>query len=95
MQKIRITERRTRSKGGTAVISFRVKRSTKRKLERLPESERRVIFEALSESLEEIERAKEAARTIDRLMEIMKKRVKPSKKGFAEQSVKEDRYENH
>lgn len=75
----------------SVVISVRVKKETKTKLEREGIDVEKSIKDFLTRRASQIELRK----TIDRLTHIIEKKVKPSKKGFSVKSIREDRNVAH
>jgi len=75
----------------TEVISIRVKADVRRALLKRGVNIPKHVKECL-ERLADEEGSKEA---MIRMKEIVEKKVKPSRKGFAVSSVREDRNENH
>ncbi|MGD0729217.1 MAG: VapB-type antitoxin [Candidatus Micrarchaeaceae archaeon] len=69
------------------VISFRITKDMKSKLEREGINVEKTVKEFLAQKASQIELKK----TIDKLTHIVEKRVKPSKKGFAVKSIRADR----
>ena len=75
----------------SVVISVRVKKDTKTKLEREGINVEKSIKDFLVQRAAQLELKK----TIDRLVHVIEKEVKPSKKGFAVRSIREDRHVAH
>ena len=75
----------------TEVISVRVRKEVKRAL-----LEKKVDLSKLVNAyLEQLAQSEKSKGVMLRLEEIIEKRVKPSKRGFAVRSVREDRYATH
>jgi hypothetical protein len=75
----------------TEVISVRVRKGTATRLKGLGVNS----SERVRHYLENLAWREEARRTIDELAEIVKKHSKPSKAGFAVESIREDRNAAH
>ncbi len=75
----------------TEVISVRVNKDVKKALSR----RRANLSKLVGRYLENLAKAEMSREAMLRLREIVEKRVTPSKKGFAADSVREDRYATH
>lgn len=75
----------------SVVISVRIKKNTKAKLEKEGIDVESSVKEFLAQKASQIELKKK----IEALKRIVEKNVKPSKKGFAVKSVRQDRYAAH
>lgn len=75
----------------SVVISVRIKKDTKSKLEKEGIDVEQSVKEFLTQKALQIELKKK----IDALKKIVEKSVKPSKSGFAVKSVRQDRYVAH
>ncbi len=75
----------------SVVVSVRVKKETKAKLEKEGINVDKLIKEFLMQRASQIE----LKRAIRRLKHVIEKNVKPSKRGFSVKSVREDRYAAH
>lgn len=71
----------------SVVISVRIKSETKRALEKNGIDVEKAVKEFLNQRAAQIE----LRETVDRMARSIRKNVKPSKKGFAVKSVREDR----
>lgn len=74
-----------------AVISVRVKKEVKDALERAGVN----VSEVVKDYLEKFARKAKSEEVMDRLEVVVREKVKPSKRGFALKSVREDRDEAH
>ncbi len=75
----------------TTVISIRVKKTLKTKLEK----EGIDVEKTLKDNLNMIEAQIEWRKAVARMHNIIEKHVKPSKKGWAVRTIRHDRYVTH
>ncbi len=73
------------------VISIRIRKGASSRLRKLGINSSRKA----RDYLENLAWKEDAKRTIDELTELVKAHSKPSKAGFAVESIREDRYEAH
>ncbi len=79
------------NKMDSELISIRLRPGTKERLKKLGIN----TSEEVRKYLEELAWKQDAMNTMARLEEVIRKHSKPSKPGFAVQSIREDRDENH
>ncbi len=73
------------------VISIRIRKGTSRRLQNLGINSSKKA----REYLENLAWKANAKKTVDKIEKLIKKYSKPSKAGFAVESIREDRYETH
>ena len=75
----------------SVVVSIRIDKGLKIELERNGVN----VSKAAREYFERVAREARSARALDEIAGFVKRKVKPSKPGFAERSIREDRDEAH